>query len=167
MIISTLLLCFQTRKFRIDAYWKLDRILITWQIMLQQSPWYMFTYLFIINKNFLHPLQSLDAPSLQDISLNLNSNHLLAVIGPVGAGKVSYLPVISVFDSSWELLTDWDKTNIWACSCLTFLHACFPPVLAAELHPWRAARRKGGPQGRRSADLRLPAALGVPWDHPQ
>lgn len=63
-------------------------------------------YIHVHNKytnNFLHPLQSLDAPSLQDISLNLNSNHLLAVIGPVGAGKVSYLLVISVFDSSWEL----------------------------------------------------------------
>lgn len=31
----------------------------------------------------------MDAPSLQNISLNLSSNQLLAVIGPVGAGKVS------------------------------------------------------------------------------
>lgn len=33
-------------------------------------------------------MQSVDAPSLQNISLNLSSKHLLAVIGPVGAGKV-------------------------------------------------------------------------------
>lgn len=33
-------------------------------------------------------LQTLDAPSLQDVSFTVNSNQLLAVIGPVGAGKV-------------------------------------------------------------------------------
>ncbi|XP_054480100.1 ATP-binding cassette sub-family C member 4-like [Anoplopoma fimbria] len=38
--------------------------------------------------------KSLDAPSLQNISLTLNSNQLLAVIGPVGAGKSSLLSTI-------------------------------------------------------------------------
>ncbi|XP_068446641.1 ATP-binding cassette sub-family C member 4-like isoform X2 [Clinocottus analis] len=38
--------------------------------------------------------QSLDSPSLQNISLTLNSNQLLAVIGPVGAGKSSLLSTI-------------------------------------------------------------------------
>uniref|UniRef100_A0A669EIC6 Multidrug resistance-associated protein 4 n=1 Tax=Oreochromis niloticus TaxID=8128 RepID=A0A669EIC6_ORENI len=38
--------------------------------------------------------KSLDAPSLQSISLTLNSNQLLAVIGPVGAGKSSLLSSI-------------------------------------------------------------------------
>lgn len=37
----------------------------------------------------------MDAPSLQNISFNLKSNKLLAVIGPVGAGKVSHLFVLS------------------------------------------------------------------------
>lgn len=45
-------------------------------------------------------LQSLDAPSLQNISLTLNSNQLLAVIGPVGAGKVSYLHTSSFQSNS-------------------------------------------------------------------
>lgn len=40
-------------------------------------------------------LQNVDAPSLQNISFNLNSNKLLAVIGPVGAGKVSHMLVFS------------------------------------------------------------------------
>ncbi|KAM9334356.1 ATP-binding cassette sub-family C member 4-like [Symphorus nematophorus] len=35
--------------------------------------------------------KSLDAPSLQNICLSLNSNQLVAVIGPVGAGKSSLL----------------------------------------------------------------------------
>lgn len=35
-------------------------------------------------------LQNLDAPSLQNVSLTLASNQLVAVIGPVGAGKVSH-----------------------------------------------------------------------------
>ncbi|XP_070711625.1 ATP-binding cassette sub-family C member 4-like [Pempheris klunzingeri] len=38
--------------------------------------------------------KSLDAPTLQNISLTLNSNQLLAVIGPVGAGKSSLLSSI-------------------------------------------------------------------------
>ncbi|XP_076579274.1 ATP-binding cassette sub-family C member 4-like [Chaetodon auriga] len=38
--------------------------------------------------------KSLDAPSLQNISFTLNSNKLLAVIGPVGAGKSSLLSSI-------------------------------------------------------------------------
>nr|XP_046237998.1 ATP-binding cassette sub-family C member 4-like isoform X2 [Scatophagus argus] len=38
--------------------------------------------------------KSLDAPSLQNISLTLNSNQLLTVIGPVGAGKSSLLSSI-------------------------------------------------------------------------
>ncbi|XP_039870833.1 multidrug resistance-associated protein 4 isoform X2 [Simochromis diagramma] len=38
--------------------------------------------------------KSLDAPSLQSISLTLSSNQLLAVIGPVGAGKSSLLSSI-------------------------------------------------------------------------
>ncbi|KAM4560261.1 ATP-binding cassette sub-family C member 4-like [Odontesthes bonariensis] len=38
--------------------------------------------------------KSLDAPSLQSISFTLNSNQLLAVIGPVGAGKSSLLSSI-------------------------------------------------------------------------
>uniref|UniRef100_A0A665WHL2 Multidrug resistance-associated protein 4 n=1 Tax=Echeneis naucrates TaxID=173247 RepID=A0A665WHL2_ECHNA len=38
--------------------------------------------------------KSLDAPTLQNVSLNLNSNELLAVIGPVGAGKSSLLSSI-------------------------------------------------------------------------
>ncbi|XP_031147710.1 multidrug resistance-associated protein 4-like isoform X2 [Sander lucioperca] len=39
-------------------------------------------------------IQSLDAPSLQNLSFTLNSSHLLAVIGPVGAGKSSLLSTI-------------------------------------------------------------------------
>ncbi|XP_034534130.1 multidrug resistance-associated protein 4-like [Notolabrus celidotus] len=38
--------------------------------------------------------KSMDAPSLQNISLSLNSNQLVAVIGPVGAGKSSLLSSI-------------------------------------------------------------------------
>ncbi|KAM9328000.1 ATP-binding cassette sub-family C member 4 isoform 2-T2 [Pholidichthys leucotaenia] len=38
--------------------------------------------------------KSLDAPTLQNISINLKSNQLLAVIGPVGAGKSSMLSAI-------------------------------------------------------------------------
>ncbi|XP_054915035.1 multidrug resistance-associated protein 4 isoform X2 [Poeciliopsis prolifica] len=38
--------------------------------------------------------KNLDAPTLQSISLSLNSNQLLAVIGPVGAGKSSLLSSI-------------------------------------------------------------------------
>ncbi|XP_041637493.1 multidrug resistance-associated protein 4 [Cheilinus undulatus] len=38
--------------------------------------------------------KNLDAPSLQNISFTLNSNQLLAVIGPVGAGKSSLLSSI-------------------------------------------------------------------------
>ncbi|KAM9835950.1 ATP-binding cassette sub-family C member 4-like [Aulostomus maculatus] len=38
--------------------------------------------------------KNLDAPSLQNISLVLNTNQLLAVIGPVGAGKSSLLSSI-------------------------------------------------------------------------
>ncbi|XP_047432401.1 ATP-binding cassette sub-family C member 4-like [Mugil cephalus] len=38
--------------------------------------------------------KSLDAPSLQNISITLKSNELLAVIGPVGAGKSSLLSSI-------------------------------------------------------------------------
>ncbi|XP_068612667.1 LOW QUALITY PROTEIN: ATP-binding cassette sub-family C member 4-like, partial [Brachionichthys hirsutus] len=38
--------------------------------------------------------KSLDAPTLQNVSFTLNSNQLLAVIGPVGAGKSSLLSSI-------------------------------------------------------------------------
>ncbi|KAM7375245.1 hypothetical protein PAMA_014371 [Pampus argenteus] len=38
--------------------------------------------------------KNLDAPSLQNVSLTLNSSQLLAVIGPVGAGKSSLLSCI-------------------------------------------------------------------------
>ncbi|XP_068165844.1 ATP-binding cassette sub-family C member 4 [Antennarius striatus] len=38
--------------------------------------------------------KSLDAPTLQNVSLSLNSNQLIAVIGPVGAGKSSLLSSI-------------------------------------------------------------------------
>uniref|UniRef100_H3CYA8 Cystic fibrosis transmembrane conductance regulator n=1 Tax=Tetraodon nigroviridis TaxID=99883 RepID=H3CYA8_TETNG len=38
--------------------------------------------------------KSLDAPSLQNVSFSLNSNQLIAVIGPVGAGKSSLLSSI-------------------------------------------------------------------------
>ncbi|XP_037318655.1 ATP-binding cassette sub-family C member 4-like isoform X2 [Pungitius pungitius] len=38
--------------------------------------------------------KSLDAPTLQNLSLTLRSNQLLAVIGPVGAGKSSLLSTI-------------------------------------------------------------------------
>ncbi|XP_077957966.1 ATP-binding cassette sub-family C member 4-like isoform X1 [Gasterosteus aculeatus] len=38
--------------------------------------------------------KSLDAPTLQNLSLTLKSNQLLAVIGPVGAGKSSLLSTI-------------------------------------------------------------------------
>ncbi|XP_028992903.1 multidrug resistance-associated protein 4 isoform X2 [Betta splendens] len=38
--------------------------------------------------------KSLDAPSLQNVSFTLNSNQLLAIIGPVGAGKSSLLSSI-------------------------------------------------------------------------
>uniref|UniRef100_A0A3Q1HYV3 Multidrug resistance-associated protein 4 n=1 Tax=Anabas testudineus TaxID=64144 RepID=A0A3Q1HYV3_ANATE len=38
--------------------------------------------------------KNLDAPTLQNISLSVNSNKLLAVIGPVGAGKSSLLSSI-------------------------------------------------------------------------
>ena len=34
------------------------------------------------------PVQNQDAPSLQNISLSVGSRQLVAVIGPVGAGKV-------------------------------------------------------------------------------
>lgn len=47
------------------------------------------------NVLFFFLLQNLDAPSLQNISFTLNSNKLLAVIGPVGAGKVGYIFVSS------------------------------------------------------------------------
>lgn len=47
------------------------------------------TDMHIMFKYILYALQSLDAPTLQNISLNLTSNQLVAVIGPVGAGKVS------------------------------------------------------------------------------
>lgn len=40
-------------------------------------------------------------------------------------------------------------------------------VVAAELRSRRAARRKRLAQGRRSADLRVSAALGLPRHHPQ
>lgn len=50
--------------------------------------------MFFSDVRFLFSLQSLDAPSLQSISLTLNSNQLLAVIGPVGAGKVRHLLVM-------------------------------------------------------------------------
>uniref|UniRef100_A0AAQ5ZVN4 Cystic fibrosis transmembrane conductance regulator n=1 Tax=Amphiprion ocellaris TaxID=80972 RepID=A0AAQ5ZVN4_AMPOC len=39
-------------------------------------------------------IQSLDAPSLQNVSFSLKSNQLVAVIGPVGAGKSSLLSSI-------------------------------------------------------------------------
>lgn len=39
-------------------------------------------------------MQTLDAPSLQNISVTLNSKQLLAVIGPVGAGKSTLLSSI-------------------------------------------------------------------------
>uniref|UniRef100_A0A672ZTZ8 ATP-binding cassette, sub-family C (CFTR/MRP), member 4 n=1 Tax=Sphaeramia orbicularis TaxID=375764 RepID=A0A672ZTZ8_9TELE len=67
---------------------------------------------------------SLDAPSLQNVSFTLNSQQLLAVIGPVGAGKVSHLleqkPVrivlfsylIPAFWQDLELLPDGDMTLI-------------------------------------------------------
>uniref|UniRef100_A0A3B4YWW6 Cystic fibrosis transmembrane conductance regulator n=1 Tax=Seriola lalandi dorsalis TaxID=1841481 RepID=A0A3B4YWW6_SERLL len=47
-----------------------------------------------IQELFCYWDKSLDAPSLQNISLSLNSNQLLAVIGPVGAGKSSLLSSI-------------------------------------------------------------------------
>ena len=34
------------------------------------------------------PVQNQDAPSLQNVSLSVGSRQLVAVIGPVGAGKV-------------------------------------------------------------------------------
>lgn len=43
----------------------------------------------------------------------------------------------------------------------------FPPVVPAQRHPGRAALRRWDAEGQRSADLRVPAALGVPRDHPQ
>ncbi|XP_022602217.1 LOW QUALITY PROTEIN: multidrug resistance-associated protein 4-like [Seriola dumerili] len=47
-----------------------------------------------IQELFCYWDKSLDAPSLQNISFSLNSNQLLAVIGPVGAGKSSLLSSI-------------------------------------------------------------------------
>ncbi|XP_071321050.1 ATP-binding cassette sub-family C member 4-like [Trachinotus anak] len=47
-----------------------------------------------IQELFCYWDKSLDAPSLQNISLSLDSNQLLAVIGPVGAGKSSLLSSI-------------------------------------------------------------------------
>lgn len=99
------------------------------------------------------PLQSVDAPSLQNISFSLTSKHLLAVIGPVGAGKVGFSLAMAGLGTATPALG------------LTLL--CSLPVVAAELRSWRAARRKGLAQGGRSADLRLSAALGLPRHHPQ
>ena len=43
------------------------------------------------------PLQNQGAPSLQNVSLNVGSKQLVAVIGPVGAGKVRGHPSIQTF----------------------------------------------------------------------
>lgn len=43
----------------------------------------------------------------------------------------------------------------------------FSPVIAVELHPGRAAYRQGVAEGQRSADVRRPAAVGVPRNHSQ
>ena len=43
------------------------------------------------------PVQNQDAPSLQNISLSVGSRQLVAVIGPVGAGKVRAHPSIQTF----------------------------------------------------------------------
>lgn len=76
-------------------------------------------------------LQSLDAPSLQDVSLTLDSNQLLAVIGPVGAGKVRDLLVIS----------GGQKAARQSAQVPPPLSACMVrPVVTVELHPGRTAR---------------------------
>uniref|UniRef100_A0A3Q2CNF4 Multidrug resistance-associated protein 4 n=1 Tax=Cyprinodon variegatus TaxID=28743 RepID=A0A3Q2CNF4_CYPVA len=53
-----------------------------------------WTVMKLANITKLFFLQNLDAPTLQNISLSLDSNRLLAVIGPVGAGKSSLLSSI-------------------------------------------------------------------------
>ncbi len=55
------------------------------------------------------------------------------------------------------------------CQLILYLFMCLHvlPVITFELHPGRATPWKGGAEGQRSADLCRPAALGVPWNHPQ
>lgn len=43
----------------------------------------------LTNLDFFSNLQTLETPTLQQISFTVRRGELLAVIGPVGAGKVS------------------------------------------------------------------------------
>uniref|UniRef100_G3PLJ6 Multidrug resistance-associated protein 4 n=1 Tax=Gasterosteus aculeatus aculeatus TaxID=481459 RepID=G3PLJ6_GASAC len=67
--------------------------------------------------------KSLDAPTLQNLSLTLKSNQLLAVIGPVGAGKVGYLRTRRVISH----LENWnEKSSQGACVHFPKSHLFFP-----------------------------------------
>lgn len=48
-----------------------------------------FEGLYFINRDFFSNPQSSETPALQQISFTVRRGELLAVIGPVGAGKVS------------------------------------------------------------------------------
>lgn len=49
--------------------------------------------------------QALDTPTLQGLSFTARPGELLAVVGPVGAGKVSFLFRLVFRLAHWELLT--------------------------------------------------------------
>lgn len=85
----------------------------------EQSFWVILMFKYV-----LHLLQSLDAPSLQNVSLALTSNQLLAVIGPVGAGKVRYL-LMSSFQSRRAVVENWfDVIVPHVSSCPLCVPAC-------------------------------------------
>lgn len=54
----------------------------------------------IIIYSFLSTSQTLDAPTLQNLSFTVKPGQLLAVIGPVGAGKVCHNNFILSFHFS-------------------------------------------------------------------
>uniref|UniRef100_A0A8D3CPM7 Cystic fibrosis transmembrane conductance regulator n=1 Tax=Scophthalmus maximus TaxID=52904 RepID=A0A8D3CPM7_SCOMX len=69
---------------------RIQEFLILDEIKRTSSKKYTHIYRF----KYVCDRQSLDVPSLQNVSLTLDSNKLLAVIGPVGAGKSSLLSSI-------------------------------------------------------------------------
>lgn len=132
--------------------------------------------------------KSLDAPSLQNISVTVKSHQLLTVIGPVGAGKVSALLWTCIASGSrvkwfglWRQTVCLNKRrqqnnqsrltlrklSLFLHCSHVHIHPLFPTVIPAERHLGRAASRLGDAEGGRSAHLFCPAALGVPWNHPQ
>ncbi|XP_039997776.1 multidrug resistance-associated protein 4 [Xiphias gladius] len=76
---------------RIQEFLMLDEIKKTSAALPQEEETDAFVE---IQDLFCYWDKSLDAPSLQNVSFTLNSNQLLAVIGPVGAGKSSLLSSI-------------------------------------------------------------------------